>query len=871
MNGPPTDFWGKLELDPETGAVAGWHPLLDHCADVAACAAELLRLPTWRHRLARFAGRDQLDSITCSRLSVLAALHDLGKFNIGFQARGHSDLGPGAGHVPQALGAVQQSVMSAVWPLDQWGEGATGLLVAALCHHGRPYAFQHAVYEPALWTPRGGLDPQQGVNKLVAATREWFPDAFTDEGPDLPVDPGFEHAYAGLVMLADWLGSDPRIFSFTRPGAGDRIDFARDAATTFISRNWLHINDVQRSDRSHLNAFSRIAKPGHQPRPAQHAMLQLPSGPRGSITILEAETGSGKTEAAVARFVEMFSAGHVDGMYFALPTRTAATQMYQRVLEAMQRAFGEPPPVVQAVPGYLRVDGIRGTALPHFEVLWPDTDRERFRHRAWAGEGPKRFLAGCVVVGTIDQVLLSSLRVGHAHLRATALLRQLLIVDEVHASDAYMIRILDDVLARHLRAGGHAVLLSATLGGETRAKLLHPGERPVLPDLEAAVAKPYPLISYRGETDLAVAVESSGQERTIGVVAESWLECPDAVAGAALDAARMGAKVLVIKNTVADCLDTQRCLERIAAAASASHVLFTCEGVMAPHHARFSRADREALDRALEMRFGEVRAPGGCVLVATQTVQQSLDIDADLLVTDLCPMDVLLQRIGRLHRHRSHKRPHGFERACAMVIVPADRNLGALLGETGRPRHYFGLGSVYPDLRILEATWRLVEQTREWRIPAMNRALVEQSIHTSALESISMQERGRWTAHSQRTIGTERGATRQADLNLVDWTIPYSDTTFADDVRVPTRLGERDRRVRFEHPFMSPFGCRVHELTIPERWARDIPATEVFADNAISSAGIATFGFGGVAFLYDRTGLRRVSENHEATPENGDN
>ncbi|MDB4914145.1 MAG: CRISPR-associated helicase/endonuclease Cas3, partial [Gemmatimonadetes bacterium] len=193
-------------------------------------------------------------------------------------------------------------------------------------------------------------------------------------------------------------------------------------------------------------------------------MAMLPRDEESSITILESETGSGKTEAALARFVTLFSAGKVDGLYFALPTRTAATQMHKRVFDATAMAFTEPPPVILAVPGYLRVDDTEGRRheLARFDVLWPDA--ERFRYRGWAAEGPKRYLAGCIVVGTVDQVLLSSLRVGHAHMRATSLMRMLLVVDEVHASDAYMTRILEDVLARHRRAGGHALLLSATLG-----------------------------------------------------------------------------------------------------------------------------------------------------------------------------------------------------------------------------------------------------------------------------------------------------------------------------------------------------------------------------------------------------------------------
>jgi CRISPR-associated endonuclease/helicase Cas3 len=135
-------------------------------------------------------------------------------------------------------------------------------------------------------------------------------------------------------------------------------------------------------------------------------------------------------------------------MYFALPTRTAATQMHQRVYEAITRAFPSEstrPPVVLAVPGYIAVDDGVAHRLPGFEVLWNDNEAERFRFRGWAAENPKRYLAGPIVVGTIDQVLLSTLMVSHAHMRATALLRQFLVVDEVHASDSYMIALLRSV------------------------------------------------------------------------------------------------------------------------------------------------------------------------------------------------------------------------------------------------------------------------------------------------------------------------------------------------------------------------------------------------------------------------------------------
>ena len=869
MRASPTSFWGKLERDRATGAVAEWHPLIDHCADVAACTSMLLGLPTWRRRLSRISGREGLDEITCERLAVLAALHDVGKFNLGFQAKGRADLSLRAGHVKEALAlintepgsAVAGPVMRHIEPLGDWGSGTTGLLVASICHHGRPYSYEHATqFEPVLWRPMNGLDPSEGVRALVAACRAWFPLAFEGETADLPDTPEFEHAYAGLVMLADWLGSDSKVFRYSVDAEGDRMAFARNAANTFAWQSWLRVDSSRRADKGHEPAFVRIAAPGLVPSSVQQTVLGLPVDDGGSITILESETGSGKTEAALARFIALFSAGAVDGMYFALPTRTAASQMYDRILAAMKRGFDEPPPVVQAVPGYLRVDDVKGTRkLASFEVLWTDKDEDRFRHRAWAGEGPKRYLAGCVVVGTIDQVLLSSLMVGHAHLRATSLLRQFLVVDEVHASDAYMTEILTDVLARHIRAGGHALLLSATLGSEARVRLLHPHQRVSPPAFHEALAAPYPLVSHRGSGEVT-ATAPGGTPRTITVEAVPWLDSTATVATAALEAARSGASVLIVKNTVADCIELQERLEGLAASGSDTMLLFRCNGSPAPHHSRFARPDREALDAALETAFGTSRPMHGCVVVATQTVQQSLDIDADLLLTDLCPMDVLLQRIGRLHRH-SRKRPPEFRDARALVVVPSDRDLGVLLNERGRARHHRGLGTVYPDLRVLEATWRLIENGTKWTIPMMSRKLVEGSLHSEALRVVVSEGDARWEAHAEGMMGIHRGEARMADLNLVDWTHPYSQTTFPDstDERIFTRLGEGDRRVRFPEGFKSPFGFQVHELTLPGRWALGVTTAQATATAVMSAGGRTEFEFEGRKFVYDRHGLRRAA------------
>ena len=467
---PPNTFWGKL--DRAAGeATREWHPLVDHCADVAAVAEALLALPLWRRRLARLAGRE-LDEADCARLCVLAALHDVGKLNIGFQAKGRPDLGTTAGHVREGYAALFRDVFSALAELTAWGDGAESLLVAAVCHHGRPYKAAEAAWQASWWRPRGGLDPGAAAADLVSRCRAWFPAAFETRGAPLPDAPQFGHAFAGLVMLADWLGSDTFFFPYSKEGDPERIGEARRRSREAVAAMGLDVAPPSRTDAAGRTAFARVVPGDYSPRPLQTAILTLPRDERGSIAVLEAETGSGKTEAALAHFVTLFEAGLVDGLYFALPTRSAATQMQERVHKAVRQAFATPPAVILAVPGYLRVDELWGRDSRGSTCSGP---RRRTGSATVPGrlKAPSGFSSAASSSGTIDQVLLSSLMVRHAHLRATALLRHLLVVDEVHASDAYMARILRDVLAATWRPAAMRSC-SRRRWAEARARLLHP-------------------------------------------------------------------------------------------------------------------------------------------------------------------------------------------------------------------------------------------------------------------------------------------------------------------------------------------------------------------------------------------------------------
>jgi CRISPR-associated endonuclease/helicase Cas3 len=824
---PIKTAWGKLS---KTGdALVSWHPLLDHCRDVAACAEALLRLPSIRNRLTTLADRPDLPDIWIARISALSLLHDFGKANVGFQARS----GPGAtrvGHIDEAAPVLARADLwdaLGLAEMDAWGASLDEALCAILAHHGRPADLSDATAHAGLWESKDGVDPAATLRELSVAACDAFPAAYGSGGPELPKDPRFWHAVAGLLMLADWLGSDETAFPYTNPADGERMTFARARASRLLREIGFDGTPARQTLPGEIS-FDAVSS--HTPSDIQRRAAEAP----GPIVVLEAETGSGKTEAALYRFARLFADGRVDGLYFALPTRVAASAIYERVRAAVERLFppGHRPSVIQAVPGYVRADGITARVLPGFEVQWGDDPHEALRRARWAAERPKRFLAGAIVIGTIDQALLGTVAVRHAHLRAFSLMRSLLVVDEVHASDAYMERLLTRLLSLHAGAGGEALLLSATLGAGARTRLLL-AERgraaAAVPPPDVAADVPYPALSWveNGQI-LTRGAAGRANPKTVRLEASVAIDDPHAIAHLALEAAEAGAKVLIVRNTVRGAVAVARVLieadpKRLA--------LFRVNGVPTLHHGRFAREDRVMLDRAVEGAVGRERGPGGLVLVGTQTLEQSLDIDADLLLTDLAPIDVLLQRLGRLHRH-DRPRPTTFEAARAVVLMPADLS-GALarVAAGGSGLHGLG-GSIYGDLIGLEATRRLINREATWEIPAMNRKLVESGTHEAVIKELCEElaaTDARWRVAWMRRRGEDRAHANAAVAAAIDWSAPFSEFRLHEEA-LGTRLGLRDAVIEFEEgDWIGPFGRAIRRLVVPGWW-RDL------ADAVVSGA-----------------------------------
>lgn len=903
MDGPWVP-WGKLSR-AEGGGRPRIHPLLDHLADVASVLELLILLPAVLRALEHAAGR-ALNAVDRRRLVVLAFLHDIGKANTFFQARFWEAMAgrpacwrlPSRGHGPDGWALFTGQLddahrITAGLPLLQmggWGPAARSLLHASISHHGRPV---EPASVPEAWAPvRDGdrlvYDPADTVAAMGRRVLARYPEAFDDGAPELPDNPAFAHLFAGLVQLADWLGSDTRkgFFPYSEDGE-DRAVTALERARHALRAVGLDAGGTAARQTATTFDFAQ-AFGVPRPRPMQAAMADDALGP---VVVLESETGSGKTEAALWRFLHLWRAGLVDGLYFALPTRVAATQLYGRVHDFVRRAWaGTAPVMVRALPGYAAADEHTATALPGFQVLWHDEPGDAEAERRWAAEGPKRYLAATVAVGTVDQALLGALQVKHAHLRQAMLSRSLLVIDEVHASDAYMTRLSEHLLRAHVACGGHALLLSATLGAVARTRYLGIGARRVepVPTLAQAQELPYPAIANRRATGAVLqAVQGNPRHKTVDWQALDVIDDPARVAALAVDAAARGARVLVVRNTVPAAVATLKAVEALAAERQLD-CLFEVAGVSTLHHSRFSRQDRPLLDAEVQAVVGKHRTqPGGRVVIGTQTLEQSLDIDADLLITDLCPMDVLLQRLGRLHRHArpsaeapDDHRPAGFEEARAWVLTPPGHDLAPMLQ---RQRHGLGpirmkgqpLGGVYVDLRVLEATRRLIAAAPTRRIPTDNRMLVELTTHPEALDALARELGDEWVAFGQEYEGAVASTKTMASFHAIAYDEPFGDAPFPqDEARIGSRLGAADRLIVFPRPCpVGPFGQPVAQLALRHHLLPLGLAADAQPEGLQPLPDGCGFSFqlGASQYRYGRCGVERLpterdadaKENHE--------
>lgn len=796
-------------------------PLIEHLLDVAECFLSICRSAGYARALARAAGRD-LDEADLLRLAVLAALHDIGKLNANFQEGNGGHLSEGQAILCDQKFGILQNLMS-------WADKniLTQPICGAVSHHGRPVWQLKTMMQDIARE----LKAEQGIAEYatyaMSVLQRTYPDAFGPVERPLPANPQFWHLFTGLLTIADQLGSSVRHFPILRDSG-----FVREADMVTAAHG---LNTDGAFPQTALGAAEIFGWPaGAAPTPLQNMMEELPLSDR--LILVESETGSGKTEAAMLRFRRLAEAGAVHGMYFALPTRSSAVQIQRRINDASERLWGLEAAL--AVPGYLVFGSETGQRSGPFDVVWDE--RGRTAEARWSIEAPRKYLAAPIAVGTVDQALAAVVKRKWAHMRGAALSRSLLVVDEVHASDFYMNALLIRLLQTHLALGGHVLLMSATLTSRRRTEIF-----------EACGASPGPIatVGYPAVTSLhrdeqqtrvlpAPAASKSVNMRILDCLMDTAL-----VAEVCADAYRSGGRVLVIRNSVRGAVALFEEMRK-------SHPdvrLLEVNGRPTLHHSRYCAADRKALDAAVEAALGKGSA-APVVVIGTQTLEQSLDIDADLLITDNCPIDVLLQRIGRLHRHPRSDRPQAFRTPSCTVLTQTGASAEELRiwAQIGHKK------SAYPDKLVTDETARMIGEMPVWHIPAMNRELVDRGARDDLCEELS---------------GAEREGRRYAMINIaeavsLDWFSPITDT---DNLQfIPehsTRLGDPGLSVRLENGPESPLGTgRIHELQIPS-WMLGLSSdNDPLPGPAITYPVNGGFGFriGLNEFSYLNSGLEKI-------------
>jgi CRISPR-associated endonuclease/helicase Cas3 len=569
----------------------------DHCLNVGCVAEALLALLP-----------PQLHSLIPPGAATLAALHDIGKVSPGFQVKSEAWLVQHAlrdqalkeGWIAQESdhAKISQFTVQALLRSSQLHRWAA--VVGA--HHGRIKGERVQVREP--WQ-------EERLRLAVDIIKEFAP------LPDQPSSDAALWFVAGLVTIADWIGSDERHFPLD--ARWDVPERRRQAQTALAAINWRSVEVRQLAGFSEL--FPQIPQANSLQITADEVVIEP------GTYVIEGPMGCGKTEAALAAANRLIATGKATGLYFALPTQVTSNRIHLRVQPFVERTCASPVTVRLAHSA----SWLTEPDLPMQLSAAVAGDKEASAHvhvgRSWFASA-KRALLAPFGVGTIDQALLGIVAAKHFFVRQFGLAGKVVILDEVHSYDLYTGTLIGVLVKRLRELQCTVIILSATLTGKRRRELLGLADHQPL-------STGYPLVS---------GVASCFIERTCEAPLVKTIRIRSVTSAPlvedAISRASHGECVLWIRNTVDEAQETYRTLQ------SAN---FQGGPPIALLHSRFPFFRREQLEDDWMNRLGKDSAnrPPGCILVSTQVAEQSVDIDADLLITDLAPTDMLLQRLGR--------------------------------------------------------------------------------------------------------------------------------------------------------------------------------------------------------------------------------
>ncbi|WP_279152572.1 CRISPR-associated helicase Cas3' [Photobacterium iliopiscarium] len=665
------DYWGKTDKsDP-----SHYHLLPYHSLDVAAVGQQLLSTDAILTR-----ELSQLLDINEEQLSTLVvffiALHDLGKFTSAFQALSPKNTEFSANQY-DASTAKHDRLGVYFW--DQICDEVIALLAAncdankkiilknfnilmnvVLGHHGAPVVMAKPRSLKRFTESRNIDDVLDYVRALYDLLQPCLPKLIDTRR----LEQASWHL-AGITVLADWLGSNTDYFPYnkTKMPLSDYWQQAQQQASNALIKTGFSLRAKPSEFISIQHHF------GFEPTPLQQWAQTVLLSDSPQLFVLEDVTGSGKTEAALALTHRLMAQGLADGFYFGLPTMATSNAMFNRVTDHYSNMFENNhdrimPSIVLAQSSSALNDRFQTVKLTSGKLdddYYQQDQTATALCNAWLADSRKKALLATVGVGTIDQALLAVLPRKHQSLRLLGLHRKVLIFDEVHAADEYMFTLLESLLEQHLHHGGSAILLTATLSTEQRQKLvniwLKAGQLPPH-NLTCTSANDFPLATQVCLDPLKLVIETPLKSRAdvCREVTVTQLHTETACIETIVAAVKAGRCVAWIRNSVDDArvayTNVKQALETGQCDASPEQIIL--------FHSRFTLADRKriesqvlnSLSKKLDdgtVIIGEQRQ--GKVLIATQVFQESLDADVDVMISDICPIDDLIQRAGRLHRH----------------------------------------------------------------------------------------------------------------------------------------------------------------------------------------------------------------------------
>ncbi|MDT0260065.1 CRISPR-associated helicase Cas3' [Jatrophihabitans lederbergiae] len=680
--------WAKTNR--ETGE---WMPLWQHLDDSAAVAARIW--DDWLSANVKTLISTELPGgLDDGRalLVWLAGIHDIGKVSPAFAiqlehrgssriqhalVRGMADEGFDFGDLSYVWGkrSTYRHELASYRSLSDWlgayGWSRRAVLPAALVvggHHGRPPTSQQAkasAGEPELLGE--GLWSDVRIEYLERSLRVCDVAGRIESWGNVRLPAVAQTLLTAGVIMSDWVASGFDQFAYGDCFVeADRVERAMDA---------LRLPEPWRAEKADvLDGFAdRFTVPaGAQPRPIQREVVEIArSVPEPGMIIVEAPMGEGKTEAALLAAETLAARTGAAGLYIALPTRATASAIFARTMTWLDAITGTghgTPASVMLVHGKAALDD-RFAGIPRSGQT-EETDRTtdtpadtRLAVHRWM-TGRKKAMLANFAVGTVDQLLFAALKSKHLVLRHLGLASKVVILDEAHAYDVYMSVYLDRALEWLGAYRVPVVVLSATLPSTRRQQMIaayergradRPGVRSMLagrdyPQLAGDIGYPV-VVASTGGSAIVRAVPAS--ERASRITVERFTEDEETTLLAERLNAELaeGGAAVVIRNTVARVQKTAENLRRL---------MPDTEVIVA--HSRFVDAHRARLDDKLLKLFGPtdiekdtgtaVRIGARHVVVGSQVIEQSLDVDFDVMVTDLAPVDLMLQRMGRLHRHR---------------------------------------------------------------------------------------------------------------------------------------------------------------------------------------------------------------------------